>query len=285
MSGNGDPSGRVRRNGWRPPLGVPKPSEDPDRVLPNVPAAESSDLPTDYEEVADPRLAPKHPHPAATFRRSVAAGEVSGLGMASLPSGTDEVGPVVLFRLEARDKGGTRTGITPVRLHGAGAVGFAENGDWVEVTGRFRKGTLYAKKAWNRSTGASFQSSPFIRRLIIAAFIVFFLAVLAFIISIAVQMGQLQTPSPEGKPLPAPQNLRVESQNGCAVTLTWDAVDNVSVGNYHLYDNSTFVGLVDGQFNSKVVQMFPGDEPSYTVVASDKNNMSEPSNTVKVGPC
>jgi len=290
MSEEGHSSGRIRRrDGWRPPSERPKPKSDapaPDARPGNGAATPPLTRPDGEEEIAGRRAAFDSPRkPTSSLRR--VAGEVSGLGMASLPAGASEAGPVVMFRVETRDATGSRTGIIPVRLKGASAIGFAEDGDWVEVSGRSRKGVLDAHKARNKTTGASFESSPTVRRLVIAVFTLFFLAVIAFIVFLAIPIIQPQVPGPDAEPPTTPQNLRVESKNGCSVTLRWDPPENaVSVFRYRIYDGSTFKGLVDGKFTSYVVQMFPGDEHSFTVLASDaRNNESHLSDAVLVNPC
>lgn len=84
-----------------------------------------------------------------------------------------------------------------------------------------------------------------------------------------------------------PQNLRIEARNGCSLTLRWDpSEDNVGVQNYRLYDGSQFEGLVEGQFTSFEVSMFPGEEAKFAVLASDgRNNESGLSNVVRATPC
>lgn len=84
-----------------------------------------------------------------------------------------------------------------------------------------------------------------------------------------------------------PQNLRIEARNGCSLTLRWDrSEDNVGVQNYRLYDGSQLAGLVEGQFTSFEVLMFPGEEAKFAVLASDgRSNESGLSNVVLATPC
>jgi hypothetical protein len=99
--------------------------------------------------------------------------------------------------------------------------------------------------------------------------------------------GDNGIPGFDREPPTTPQNLRIESRNGCSVTLKWDpSEDNVSVENYRIFDGSQFKGHVEEEFTTHEVLMFPGDEHGFTVMAVDgRNNQSELSNVVRVPPC
>lgn len=95
------------------------------------------------------------------------------------------------------------------------------------------------------------------------------------------------TADPTGPETPtAPQNLRLESQEGCDVTLAWDASsDDVGVQSYRLYDNGTFSGRTDGAITTQRVPLISEREHHFVVVASDGLNDSPPSNELTIAPC
>lgn len=82
--------------------------------------------------------------------------------------------PVVILRLEQHNAHAGRTSVAVVRLIGAEALGFAERGDRVEVTGKQRKAYMAASRAVNHTTGATYaggglrRAAPFMILLAIA---------------------------------------------------------------------------------------------------------------------
>lgn len=72
----------------------------------------------------------------------------------------DRIGePVVTLRLERHDPHAGRTSVVIVRLIGTEALGFAERGDRVEVTGKQRKAYIAGSRAVNHTTGAIYTRS------------------------------------------------------------------------------------------------------------------------------
>jgi hypothetical protein len=103
----------------------------------------------------------------------------------------------------------------------------------------------------------------------------------------APQGGSPSTPEPDDLPPDAPENLRIDSQLECLVTLGWDAsIDDVGVENYFIYDGSSRAGQVGGEFTVYEVRLFPGQEANYTVQAVDGSGNESPlSNVLTVPPC
>ncbi len=68
---------------------------------------------------------------------------------------------VSTFRLERHDPPARRTNQVTVRLTGNSAIGFASEGDWVEVLAPApaSRGFINVRRAINRTSGAEFQSS------------------------------------------------------------------------------------------------------------------------------
>lgn len=69
-----------------------------------------------------------------------------------LASSVNVAGADVTFRLEQYDARAGRTGVVTVRLFGDAAIGFVKDGDWVEVTGKTKRGFLKAARAYNHTT-------------------------------------------------------------------------------------------------------------------------------------
>jgi hypothetical protein len=98
--------------------------------------------------------------------------------------------------------------------------------------------------------------------------------------------GTADPTAPHRSPPTAPENLRVDSQEDCDVTLAWDASsDDVGVQSYRLYDNGTFSGGTDGAITTRRVPLISDGEHHFVVVASDGLNDSPPSNELTVAPC
>lgn len=86
------------------------------------------------------------PPPPPTLPRSV-TGLASSVNVAAAD---------VTFRLEQYDARAGRTGVVTVRLFGDAAIGFVTDGDWVEVTGKNKRGFLKAARAFNHTTQAQY---------------------------------------------------------------------------------------------------------------------------------
>jgi hypothetical protein len=132
--------GFKRRGGWQPPTGSDLP---PGPVEPH-PAGADSQGPGPPE---GDRPKSVLDNSVAGQARDVAVGSMSG------PGGTESV---VTFRLEQYDPHAGRTGLVTVRMVGNTAMGFATEGDWVEVNGKRKGGFLNVQSAFNHTSGAQF---------------------------------------------------------------------------------------------------------------------------------
>lgn len=191
MSARDDDSHRAgarHLGGWRPPSATTHPRSDP-------PVADAPAASRDAHRTAPGRS----PGPGGTTtssrsrgdsRPASVAGEVRGLDVTTLAAPNGVPVPVVTFRVEGRDPNGTPTGTTPVRLRGDAAVGFADDGDWVEVTGERRDGVLLGRRGRNTTTGAIYKGSVGMSRSMKIAVTVVFLAVVAIGIAFAVRAVQ-----------------------------------------------------------------------------------------------
>ena len=130
------------------------------------------------------------------------------------------------FRLERYDARSGRLGPIAVRLVGDRALGFASEGDWVEVLGKSNNGLIDGVRAFNHTTRTAYRRSR--RRILIPIVLVVFLGWAAFIgymilsspgangnILNQVQQqqpgaGQAATPMPTLQPLPTLQALPTE---------------------------------------------------------------------------
>jgi hypothetical protein len=135
-----------RRRGWQLPAGSSLPSE-PDRPSPG-----SSHPP---DAVGQGRGQPEGDRPRSVLANSV-AGQARNVGMGTL-QGPGGSAAVVTFRLEQYDPNAGRTGLVTVRMVGNQAMGFATEGDWVEVNGKSKSGFLDAKTAVNHTSGAQYR--------------------------------------------------------------------------------------------------------------------------------
>jgi hypothetical protein len=130
------------------------------------------------------------PWQAASAQPSTLPGSVSGLARAvnpttvQNPNGTSTT--VVTFRLEQYDARAGRTGVLTVRLFEENALGFVNEGDWVEVTGKLKHGFLKADKAVNHTSQAQYSRSAHRAAKIIGA--IAFCLVLMFILGIGVSI-------------------------------------------------------------------------------------------------
>jgi hypothetical protein len=166
-----------RRRGWRPPgFNPPREVSGADLPGPDRPA-------TGGQKFARPEGGPPN---------SVLANSLSGLArnvaLATTQTSDSTSKTVVTFRLEQYDPHAGRTGIVNVRLRGDQAIGFAADGDWVEVTGRSKRGFVDAKEAFNQTSGAQFRARPgFARGVGIAGLVIVIgIAALAIVIMLIV---------------------------------------------------------------------------------------------------
>jgi len=130
------------------------------------------------------------PRQAASAQPSMLSGSVSGLARAvnpttvQNPNGTSTT--VVTFRLEQYDARAGRTGVLTVRLFEENALGFVNEGDWVEVAGKLKNGFLKADKAVNHTSHAQYSRSAHRAAKIIS--VIAFCLVLMFILGIGVSI-------------------------------------------------------------------------------------------------
>jgi hypothetical protein len=162
------------RRGWRLPDDVPAAGGP-------GPYAERRDEPR-------PRIAPP-PRPQAQ-QPSMLPGSVSGLaravnvGTIQAPNGTQTT--VVTFRLEQYHASAGRTGVVTVRLFEENALGFVNEGDWIEVTGKIKHGFLKADKAVNHTSHAQYSRARHTAAKIVGA--IALCLVLLFILGIGVSI-------------------------------------------------------------------------------------------------
>jgi hypothetical protein len=173
----GPPGGDApNRHGWQLP-------DDAASRVPGPPAYDAGG----YDEQRP--LQPPQDRPSAM--PTTMPGSVSGLAravnVASVQGGANGVqSTVVTFRLEQYDARAGRTGVVTVRLAGDSAIGFVADGDWVEVTGKTKRGFLTASRAVNHTSQAQYSAAGQ-GCAKIAAIVVFSLVVL-FILGIGVSI-------------------------------------------------------------------------------------------------
>lgn len=170
---DGDPASR---RGWRLPDDVTGGQSGPpplERRPPDRPRA----APAPLRETAST--------PPATLPQGV-AGLARGVAVTSVQSPNGTQTTVVTFRLEQHDARAGRTGVVTVRLFGEQALGFAADGDWVEVTGKVKDGFLKAAHAVNHTTQAQYSRSGHGVANVVA--IIAFCLVVLFILSIGISI-------------------------------------------------------------------------------------------------
>jgi hypothetical protein len=92
---------------------------------------------------------------------------------------------LVMLRLERHDPHLGRTSIHEVRILGDESIGFASVGDWVEATGRQKRGYVNAIRCVNHTTGGIYAPSVARRhRMLIGA--LFFLVIVAIMVTVFV---------------------------------------------------------------------------------------------------
>jgi hypothetical protein len=89
-------------------------------------------------------------------------GQVADVSEASLQK-NNVTEPIVTFRLERNDPHAGRIFVASVRLEGGDAVGFADNGDWIEAAGTRKSAHLVASCCINHTTGAVYSQSVALR--------------------------------------------------------------------------------------------------------------------------
>jgi hypothetical protein len=149
MADPGDESpenqGFERRRGWEPPSGSDLPSGlDPPRSAGSEPADAVSQRPGP----------PEGDRPRSVLANSV-AGQARDVAVGSMSISGGSLA-VVTFRLEQYDPHAGRTGLVTARLLGDTAMGFATEGDWVEVNGKHEGGFINVQAAFNHTSGAQF---------------------------------------------------------------------------------------------------------------------------------
>jgi hypothetical protein len=150
--------GFKRRRGWQPPTGSDPP---PGQVPPRPKGSDPADV-VNQGPPLDARFRSVLPNSVAGQARNVSLGSLQG------PGGSVAV---VTFRLEQYDPNAGRTGLVTVRMVGNQAMGFATEGDWVEVNGNFKRGVLDAKAAFNHTSGAQYRGSSGHGRVLVIAVI------------------------------------------------------------------------------------------------------------------
>jgi hypothetical protein len=76
---------------------------------------------------------------------------------------------VLVFRLERYDTAGNRLRPIPVQMRAIGFDGWLSDGDEVQVTGRWKDGTLHGSRADNLTSGAAVTSQSWKKRALLAA--------------------------------------------------------------------------------------------------------------------
>ncbi|MEU9763279.1 hypothetical protein AB0D98_26905 [Streptomyces sp. NPDC047987] len=85
------------------------------------------------------------------------------------------------FRIERYDDSGNRVQLIPAEMRGYRVEGSISDGDWVRGTGTMKSGTFRMSEVENLTTGARVRAKG-IPRIALVLFIIFFVAILAFIL-------------------------------------------------------------------------------------------------------
>lgn len=156
--GVGDPSGP----GWQPPAD--------DAASRRVPSAEPS------------RSAPaERGHPPA----GTVVGEVRGLAQRVEQASADYQIHVWTFQVERHDEAGNRRRPIPVEIRGDQFRGVLSDGDWVQVTGRWKHGTLFTDGVDNVTTGGRLVARSWntARVIVVSVIGVVALAIMGFVVA------------------------------------------------------------------------------------------------------
>jgi hypothetical protein len=113
--------------------------------------------------------------------RATVVGQVRGLQSRSEYYGEHSGANLLVFRIERYDEAGNRLRPVPVQLRAIGFDGALGEGDEVEVTGRWKDGTLHTDRVHNLTTGASVSGKP-----VKKALLVFLALVAALVVVFAV---------------------------------------------------------------------------------------------------
>ena len=137
-----------------------------------------------------PRGATPSPWQSAPAQPNLLPKSVAGLARAvnvsTVQNPNKTATTMVTFRLEQYDARAGRTGVLTVRLFEENALGFVNDGDWVEVTGKIKHGILKADKAVNHTSQAQYSRSKHLAAKIIGGIALFL--ILAFILGIGVSI-------------------------------------------------------------------------------------------------
>ncbi len=126
--------------GWRP-SGAPS---TPPYVSPITPPPAQSQHPPDF--------APPRTKPPRRVSRGAIAGEVRGFNERAEAAG-DKLLTVWTFRLERYDKAGNRLPPVAVQMSGMRFSGSINEGEWVEIPGKFREGrVMHVQEVRNLTT-------------------------------------------------------------------------------------------------------------------------------------
>lgn len=176
-TGGSPPGGEVpNRRGWRPP--------DDATSAGNVGRPENWDVER-YDRQPQPPPQERAPALPTTMPDSV-TGLVRAVNTTSVPGQNGVQTTIVTFRLEQYDPRAGRTGVMTVRLFGDEAIGFVTDGDWVEVTGKSKRGFLKADQAVNHTSHAQYSRRG--QGCARAAFAVVFILAVLFVLAIFVSL-------------------------------------------------------------------------------------------------
>ncbi|MFG3468111.1 hypothetical protein [Streptomyces sp. NPDC047982] len=121
---------------------------------------------------------PEPPPPAGLVR--VVEGQVHGVQLRTEQQ-RDASEAVWTFRIERYDDSGNRVQLIPAEMRGYRVEGSISDGDWVRGTGTMKSGTFRMSEVENLTTGARVRAKG-IPRIALVLFIIFFVAILAFIL-------------------------------------------------------------------------------------------------------
>jgi hypothetical protein len=99
------------------------------------------------------------------------------------------------FRVERYDEAGNRVLLVPVEMRGLSFEGSLSDGDIVRAHGKVRSGTLRADRVENLTTGAAVRAKA-VPVALKVVFGIVFLAIVAFIVAIAISIFTADMPEP-----------------------------------------------------------------------------------------
>lgn len=115
-------------------------------------------------------------------RRGETVGEARAVQMRTEQYGQNQIRNVLTFRLERHDREGNRLPPVSVEMRGLSFEGVLVDGDWVSVSGKWRDGTLTARKLRNLTSGGTLRTRSY-RLLQTVVFIVIFAIALAIVLT------------------------------------------------------------------------------------------------------